>query len=388
MISLRKHIENYRAEKEKKQPEESLPPVAEPHVSDSGVPEPVAAEFRAMLLAIGENAGRAVPNVGSELTQKMAAFQKSLTSPVTPVLLSATNQSAQSELSRWADSAFTQHQTIQRELREILAAVSSATESVCKRDEKFAKEIGALTGRLGAIAEESNLALLRASLVDCTKSLKTCVAKMAEESKASVNQLTSQVREYRVRFEEAERESLTDALTNLANRRSFEKHLETRIGAGKTFCLIMIDLDEFKGVNDSFGHIAGDDLLKQFADELKSQFTGTELVCRLGGDEFIVVVAGSADEAGARVDRIRKWALGEYKINAGDRQVKTHLQASIGVSEWDGRESGVALLGRADKEVYRAKQPGSRARRANSETERRAMPAPAKEAADFSHVIR
>jgi diguanylate cyclase len=302
--------------------------------------------------------------------------------------LADTNQQARNELSKWADCALSHHQDIQRELREVLSAISAAAESVCKRDEKYAKEIGALTGRLGTIAEETDLALLRASLVDCTRSLKSSVARMAEESKASVQQLTTQVKEYRVRLEEAQRESLTDPLTSLANRRAFEKHLEIRIADRKPFYVLMIDLDEFKGVNDSFGHVAGDDLLKQFAAELKSQFAPADMVARLGGDEFIVVMGGNAMDAGTRVDRIRKWALGEYKINTGDQQVKTALKASLGVAEWDGRETGVALLARADQQVYRAKQPGSRARRASSESERRsAAPAP-QETAETSHVIR
>jgi diguanylate cyclase len=354
MISLRKHIDDY-------QPDRVVPEV-QPAASCPYVPEPVVAEFRAMLLAIGECAGRAVPNLDVELNREMTGFQKTLTvtSSVTSSLLATTSRQARNELSKWADCALSHHQDIQRELREVLSAVSAAADSVCKRDEKYAKEIGVLTGRLGTIAEETDLALLRASLVDCTRSLKSCVARMAEESKASVSQLTDQVKEYRVRFEEAQRESLTDPLTDLANRRAFEKHLESRIADRKPFYVIMIDLDKFKRVNDSFGHIAGDDLLKQFAAELKSQFAPSDMVARLGGDEFIVVMGGNAVDAGARVDRIRKWALGEYKIDTGERQVKTALNASLGVAEWDGGENALALLARADRQVYRAKQPGSR----------------------------
>lgn len=383
MISLRKHIDNY--QKDRTVPE--TPPQTPPHSSVPAlppVPEPVVSEFRAMLLAIGECAGRAVPNLDVELTQKMTGFQKNLTltPPVTAGLLATTNQQARNELSKWADCALSHHQEIQRELREVLSAVSAAAESVCQRDEKYAKEIGALTGRLGTIADETDLTSLRASLVECTRSLKSCVARMTEESKASVQQLTVQVKEYRVRFEEAQRESLTDPLTNLANRRSFEKHMEIRIADRKPFYTIMIDLDEFKEVNDSYGHVAGDDLLKQFAAELKSQFAPNDMVARLGGDEFIVVMDGHAADAGAagaRVDRIRKWALGEYKINTGDRQVKVTLKASLGVAEWDGKETGLALLARADREVYRAKQAGSRIRTPSPEP---------RSAPDTSHVIR
>jgi len=316
-----------------------------------------------MLLAIGDCAGRAVPNLGGELNRKMTGIQKTLLQPVTTALLTKSNQQARTELSKWADVAESHHQDIQRELREIVSTIAAAAESVSERDEKYAREIGDLTSRLGSIAEQSDLVAMRRSIVESTRALKSCVTRMAEDSKASVNVLTAQVREYRTRLEEAERVSLTDPLTSLANRRAFEKHLEARVSARKPFCLIMIDLDDFKGVNDRFGHLAGDDLLKQFASELKSQFTPAETVGRMGGDEFIVVMAGSIDDAQARVEGVRKWALGEYKISTGDQSVKTVLKASVGAAAWDGRELGLTLLARVDQEVYRAKQrsriPGS-----------------------------
>ena len=376
IISLQKHIDNH-----------TTGP-ARPDILSSGVTEPVASEIRSLLLAIGECAGRAVPNTGAVLNEKMKALQKGLAAPVTAGLLAATNKEARSELAKWADSAFSHHQAIRRELQEVLAALSTAAESVGSRDEKYAKEIGALTGRLGTIAKETDLEQLRASLVDCTNSFRLCVTKMAEDSRASVRALSTQVKEYRARLEEAERDSLTDALTGLANRRAFEKYLVSHIAGQKPFCLMLLDLDGFKQINDSLGHVAGDDLLKQFAAQLKSQFTDADLAGRLGGDEFVAVMPGSLGEASVRVDRVRKAVLGEYKVKTGKGQVKLALKASLGVAEWDRRESGLALLARADKEVYRSKRAGSSGRGANSESQTRSGPAVRQVSPDFTHVIR
>jgi len=388
MISIRKHIEEYRAEKkERAAASAAAPGTTAERGADRALPEPAAAEFRATLLAIGECTGRAVPNLGVDIARNMTAIEKKFVSPVTNEQLTKVGQQTRTELSQWADRALARHQEIQRELREVVAALSGAAEALGRRDQKYTNEIGVLTGRLGAIAEDGDLNRLRASLVDCTKSFKSCVARMAEESKASVHQLTSQVKEYRAKLDEAERELLTDPLTRLSNRRAFERHIETCVGDGKPFCLLMIDLDGFKSVNDSFGHVAGDDLLKQFGSELRSQFTSGEMVSRLGGDEFIVVIAGGIFEGNDKVDRIRKWVLGEYKLNTGDRAVKTDLQASIGVAEWDGVESAMSLLARVDREVYKAKRSGSRTRNSNL-AERRSTAPMASENEDFSHVIR
>jgi diguanylate cyclase len=346
MISLRKHIENYQRQTS----------------GEQTVLEPVLSEFRDLLHAIGECADRAVPNLGVELTREMTGIQTILAQPVTLGRLTEINGEVRNELSKWADQASFRHQDIQRELREVISVLTAAAQSVSERDEKYTKEIGNLTGQLGSIAKANDLVQVRRRVVESTLALEACVGRMAEDSKASVYNLTAQVREYQVRLEEAERESLTDPLTNLANRRAFEKHLASRVAAGTPFCLIMIDLNDFKAVNDQHGHLAGDDLLKQFAGELGSQFSPSELVARFGGDEFVGVLSGGVSNAGAKVERIRRWTLGEYKIRIGDQCVKTLLRASVGVAVWDGTESGQALLARADQELYRDKQSGGRAR--------------------------
>lgn len=382
MISIRKYIEQQRAENPKR-----LPSAPAPERAPDRVPaNPALTEVRSLLLAVGDCAGRAVPNLDIDISQQLAALEKSLHSPAATESVTRTGEQARVEISQWAEQALRRHSDIQRELREVVAALSAATKAVCNRDEKYASELGAFTTRLGAIAEEDNLTRLRTSLVECTKSLKSCVARMTEESRESVRQLTSQVQEYRTRLDEAERESLTDSLTGLSNRRAFERHMEGRIADGKPFCLLMMDLDNFKVVNDSLGHVAGDDLLKQFGGELTRQFKAGEMVSRLGGDEFIAVLDGGIVSANERADRIRKWVLGEYRINAGDRVVRTMVSASLGVAEWDGREDTTTLLARTDREVYKSKRSGTRGRRL--EAERRSQPESAETISDLGHLIR
>jgi diguanylate cyclase (GGDEF)-like protein len=351
MISLRKYIETFR--KDADQPTHSDP--------DVPVPEPALSEFRAMLLSFGQAVERADPAQGNDLDRKLTGIQKTLTAPVSTGRLAQTNQRARAELSQWADGALSRQQEVDRELHEIISLLAATAGSLGERDAKYAREIGDLTERLASIAEEDDLPRIRRSIVEGARTLKDCVARMADESKASLDRLTAEVQDYRTRLEVAEQASETDPLTGLANRRAFEKHLEARIATGQPFCVILIDLNGFKQVNDRLGHVAGDDLLKQFSSELKYQFTPAEMVGRWGGDEFVVVVAGRLKNAQSAIARIRKWSLGEYKITLGEQQVKTLLSAAIGAAQWNGKETGEQLLSRADQEVYRAKAPALRA---------------------------
>jgi diguanylate cyclase (GGDEF)-like protein len=337
MISLRKHIENYR----------------------DNLDEPALAAFRNVLLAIGKCGERAVPGLGLGIDRKMDELQGGLVPPVTSGLLTCMSQQVESELSGWAGRVLEHHNDIERELTEIIGVVARAAESVSERDQKFALEMGDHVGRLGSIAEVNDLALVRRSVVESTRALKACVEKMAEESKTALLELTVQVKDYRGRLEEAERISATDLLTEVASRREFERHLAARVIQGNPFCLIMVDLNDFKAVNDRFGHLAGDDLLKQFAVELRAQFATPDMVGRWGGDEFVAIAAGLLKDGEEKAERIRKWALGEYKVNEGARLVKIRVGASIGVVQWDGAETGLELLSRADQRVYLGKNSGA-----------------------------
>ena len=110
--------------------------------------------------------------------------------------------------------------------------------------------------------------------------------------------------------------AITDALTGLHNRRYMESHLATLAeqasSRGKPLALMILDIDYFKAINDSYGHDAGDDVLREFAVRIRKSIRGIDLACRYGGEEFVIVmpetdlhVAGMVAERAAPLDRRR-----------------------------------------------------------------------------------
>lgn len=164
------------------------------------------------------------------------------------------------------------------------------------------------------------------------------------------------VRERLGRERDALRQSaLTDPLTGIANRRSMLARIDYEIPrharARRGFAVVMIDLDGFKSLNDRFGHLAGDDLLRDVARALQNTIRAQDTVARIGGDEFCVL---APETGGAGTQRLRtrvEWAL--TSVTAG---VHT-LQGSMGVSSFpgDGR-TAQELLAAADHRLLEAKR--------------------------------
>lgn len=155
-------------------------------------------------------------------------------------------------------------------------------------------------------------------------------------------------------------EARTDALTGLKNRRAFDEELSRqfaqRLRQGIVFSLLLIDLDQFKQVNDTDGHPAGDLVLQTVAELLTKTLREMDLVYRYGGDEFAVICPGSRlREAATAAERIRQ-AVEKTPMQL-DHEARS-LTLSIGVAEVGGSEVAEGLLQRVDEALYAAKHAG------------------------------
>lgn len=157
------------------------------------------------------------------------------------------------------------------------------------------------------------------------------------------------------------RAALIDSLTGLANRRAFlqgaEDLIRLQVRRGRPVAVFLIDLDHFKSINDRFGHMVGDKVLKLFGDLAKAKLRGTDIVGRLGGEEFAVLLADAdRDNAFLVAERLRS-AFATSSIVAADAVVSATISIGISIIQ-DPNEDLTHLLASADQALYRAKANG------------------------------
>jgi diguanylate cyclase (GGDEF)-like protein len=318
----------------------------------------VMAVYRGALTAIGESAAKACPAVGVALQAKLASFEPVLCGDPTCAVVEETGQQVRTEIELWGEASAVFYQQRTNDVKEIMLVLAQTAEALGRRDERYQNQFRDFTCQLENIARLEDLTLVRKSLLRSAVTLRTCTETMAREGRESVVRLCREVDKYEVKLQEAQRLAATDPLTGLSNRLRVEQAIAARLAEDRSFSVILLDLNGLKQINDTHGHPAGDDALKQFGTELKSVFRTGDVVGRWGGYEFMVVVDGGESFAGTCMERIRTWAFGDYTLASPRGPLKIPMSASSGVATRRPGDTMENLVERADAAMYRDKQAG------------------------------
>jgi diguanylate cyclase len=165
---------------------------------------------------------------------------------------------------------------------------------------------------------------------------------------------------YREHLEEQRQKALIDPLTGLPNRAAWSERLDHEISQwqqhGNTLLLAMLDLDHFKRINDNYGHLAGDKVLKIIANVLRKRLRGTDFIARFGGEEFVLLMPDTVPTAGAKLLEKLRASIEACPFHFKGEPVT--ITISMGLTAFKPGEHSDLVLKRADQALYRAKHAG------------------------------
>lgn len=221
------------------------------------------------------------------------------------------------------------------------------------------KKLGNLAVQISEVHDYNEIKNIVDQMIVETKELVHSGKRLQTRMKVSAEDLKQLQQE----LDKSQQEAQTDSLTSLINRRGLEKKLELeRIRAKQNdspFSVIMVDIDHFKRVNDTFGHLVGDSLLKSVAYLLKGHLRRNDIAARYGGEEFLILLSETGiDGAKAVGQKIRKaLSTKEWKLKGtGERMGK--ITVSMGIARYELNEPEENLIKRADDALYMAKDKG------------------------------
>jgi len=240
-------------------------------------------------------------------------------------------------------------------LREVFGDLSTAGNDVSL----FGKSLARFSERIESVEDKETF---QATLKNLLMEVKN-VEKSSEVLEKRLKHANEQVEMLQEKLKEVEQHATIDPLTNLFNRRSFEQRLiqqmETSTFSGGDLSLVIIDIDHFKRINDTYGHLTGDDLLRIIAKTLKDFVKGKDIVCRYGGEEFIILLPDTPLAGALTVaEKIRNhfsqmaWKQKSTGVSMGK------VTLSAGVAHFRPKESMESFVQRADVALYHSKKAG------------------------------
>ena len=315
--------------------------------------------YCAALLAFGKGSAQDGSSHGLDLDQALQRLERRVSAKPNGNVVSKINKQVLAQVERWGESVAEDSKAKADEIKQLLIALGRTAESIGSRDVAYRKTFNELMGGLEHVATLNDLGQIKSSLATYMDALKHCVDQMVADNQQLVSQLSAQVTAYERKLKSTEDIAFQDGLTGIANRRCVERQIQWNIRHNEVFCVAMFDLNRFKSVNDCYGHRAGDDLLKQFATELRNHTRAEDLVGRWGGDEFVVVMMCGMSEAMSCVGHMRQWVEGKYflKLENGD-EVRVTIDAAVGLAEWQPGMSASKVVEAADEKMYLSKQAG------------------------------
>lgn len=243
----------------------------------------------------------------------------------------------------------------QAEINSLVGLVREAVAAIAGDNHRFDTNLDQTTARFEAMTQCNDLRQLKQQLTTEVAVLKKIASERHKSWETTVGLFERRVATLEQQLIATRQEASIDPLTRIANRRTFDRMCKQWLETDRTqFVLALLDLDEFKAVNDTHGHSAGDTVLIAVAQSLKSSLRSSDLVARFGGDEFAILGSGltlTQAESRLRAVTAKLAAATATPAHAG-------ITVSCGIAECSAGDTVESLMQRADQALYDAKRRG------------------------------
>ena len=247
-----------------------------------------------------------------------------------------------------------ERQTVLKLLVDLLSSAEQITSNV----ECHNSEIQETAAHVGNLRVTQEMQTVKGTLLGHISALLTSNQQLQEDLTCTRYRMEEQAQQ----IDHARREARTDSLTTVANRKAFDEKLHLLLvdwgREAQPFVLILIDLDQFKWINDSHGHLAGDRVLQKVGGWLKEWVREGDFVGRYGGDEFAILLPHTELDVGMELAEIIRCRSADKTSHVALRGEEVSVSFSIGVAAPAKGDSDEALLQRADSAMYKAKRTG------------------------------
>jgi len=240
-----------------------------------------------------------------------------------------------------------------------IEAVHDAIDAAMVTASSFSSTLQTATGDLEATISAEDIRAMAQRLLKETRRMQDTNRKLEQKLEAARDDLSALQRD----LDEARRESMLDPLTKIFNRKCFDEGLVKAMteasSYGEPLSLVMIDIDEFKQFNDTYGHQTGDQVLRLVAMTLKSNIKGKDLAARYGGEEFAAILPSTDYSAALHVaENVRKALQAKELLKRSTNEKLGRITASFGVASYRPGDTPTSLVERADRCLYAAKHSG------------------------------
>jgi diguanylate cyclase (GGDEF)-like protein len=303
------------------------------------------------ILEIAEIIEAISPDLAASFRESLLGLHSRISADATPAELEQSRAALHELLQAFCQRARLQNETLARDLNQTLSMVTRAEDTSAGRNIQYVGHLVDFVDRLESAIEAGDLRRLTAQ----TGELRDFAQSIELDSRDDFTRLRQKMLEIQRRLHEAELLATLDPLTGVANRRDLDRELASRIEARHEFCVLLFDVDGFKEINDHFGHLYGDQVLRQLAARLGGQVRARDYVCRWGGDEFLAILACDLAVGESRSRQIAERLNGAYRIVVAGREIQVEIGVTVGLVQYGAGESPEQLFRRADEAMYRQK---------------------------------